>query len=104
MSIWKLEKTKDLIINKNDSIDIRDCYKQTGIEDILGTLDKELVGLGNVKTRVKEISSVLLSQYNEQITYEKLTGFLGSSSAKEIDVIGSFANGIAPNCNDLTFP
>jgi probable Rubsico expression protein CbbX len=51
---------KDLIINKNDSIDIRDCYKQTGIEDILGTLDKELVGLGNVKTRVKEISSVLL--------------------------------------------
>jgi D-alanyl-D-alanine carboxypeptidase len=51
-----------------------------------------------------QISSVLLSQYNEQITYEKLTGFLGSSSAKEIDVIGSFANGIAPNCNDLTFP
>jgi len=51
---------KDLIVNKTDSIDIRDCYTQTGIEDILGTLDNELVGLENVKTRVKEISSVLL--------------------------------------------
>ena len=26
---------KDLIISKNDSIDIRDCYVQTGIEAIL---------------------------------------------------------------------
>jgi LAS superfamily LD-carboxypeptidase LdcB len=50
------------------------------------------------------ISSVILSQYNEQITYEKLTGFLGSSSAKEIDVIRSFANGISTNCSSLTFP
>jgi hypothetical protein len=50
---------KDLIISQNDSIDIRDCYVQTGIEDIIGQLDAELVGLG-VKTRVREISSVLL--------------------------------------------
>jgi probable Rubsico expression protein CbbX len=51
---------RDLIINKNDTIDIRDCYVKTGIEGILHTLDEELVGLQNVKTRVKEISSVLL--------------------------------------------
>jgi hypothetical protein len=51
---------KDLIISQNDSIDIRDCYVQTGIEDIIGQLDAELVGLQGVKTRVREISSVLL--------------------------------------------
>ena len=51
---------KDLIISNSDSIDIKDCYIQTGIEDILLTMDKELVGLKNVKNRVREISSVLL--------------------------------------------
>jgi probable Rubsico expression protein CbbX len=51
---------KDLIVTNSDYIDIRDCYTQTGIEDILHTMDKELVGLKNVKNRVKEISSVLL--------------------------------------------
>jgi probable Rubsico expression protein CbbX len=51
---------KDLVLSKNDSIDIRNCYVQTGIETILGTMDKELVGLQEVKTRIKEISSVLL--------------------------------------------
>ena len=51
---------KDLVINQTDAIDIRDCYVQTGIEKILETLDTELVGLHGVKTRVREISSVLL--------------------------------------------
>lgn len=51
---------KDLILNQSEKIDIRDCYVQTGIEGILGTLDQELVGLQNVKSRVREISSVLL--------------------------------------------
>ena len=51
---------KDLVLTKNDSIDIRDCYVQTGIEGILEGLDKELVGLDSVKRRVREISSVLL--------------------------------------------
>jgi probable Rubsico expression protein CbbX len=51
---------KDLILNQSDSIDIKDCYNQTGIEQILGTLDEELVGLKNVKGRVREICSVLL--------------------------------------------
>ena len=51
---------KDLLANNSDSIDIRDCYVKTGIEKILQTMDEELVGLKNVKTRVREISSVLL--------------------------------------------
>lgn len=51
---------KDLVINQSEYIDIKDCYIQTGIESILSTLDKELVGLKDVKNRVKEISSVLL--------------------------------------------
>jgi probable Rubsico expression protein CbbX len=51
---------KDLVINQTESIDIKDCYVQTGIESILETLDTELVGLQGVKTRVREISSVLL--------------------------------------------
>ena len=51
---------KDLIINQTNSIDIRQCYVETGIEKILQTLDEELVGLSVVKNRVREISSVLL--------------------------------------------
>jgi SpoVK/Ycf46/Vps4 family AAA+-type ATPase len=51
---------KDLLLSNKDSIDIRDCYVKTGIEGILESLDQELVGLKNVKTRVREISSVLL--------------------------------------------
>ena len=51
---------KDLVISKSGPIDIRDCYVQTGIQSILETLNEELVGLHGVKTRVREISSVLL--------------------------------------------
>jgi probable Rubsico expression protein CbbX len=51
---------KDLILNKNEAIDIRDCYVQTGIQEILDSLDNELVGLLSVKNRMREISSVLL--------------------------------------------
>lgn len=51
---------KDLILTQRDAIDIRDCYVQAGIEGVLNTMDEELVGLYDVKNRVKEISSVLL--------------------------------------------
>ena len=51
---------KDLVFSQDKSIDIRDCYVKTGIEGILKTMDEELVGLKSVKTRVREISSVLL--------------------------------------------
>jgi len=51
---------KDLVYSKDKSIDIKDCYVKTGIEGILSTMDQELVGLKSVKTRVREISSLLL--------------------------------------------
>lgn len=51
---------KDLVVSRGQSIDIKDCYVQTGIQAIMETLDQELVGLKDVKTRVSEISSVLL--------------------------------------------
>ena len=51
---------KDLVLQQKEAIDIKDCYTQTGIEDVLITLDNELVGLKNVKNRVREICSVLL--------------------------------------------
>jgi probable Rubsico expression protein CbbX len=51
---------RDLILSQTDTIDIKDCYNQTGIEKILQSLDEELIGLKNVKSRVREICSVLL--------------------------------------------
>jgi probable Rubsico expression protein CbbX len=65
MEIMPMEKSssislQDLVLNQGDLIDIQDCYIKTGIEGILGTLDDELVGLSDVKRRVREICSVLL--------------------------------------------
>ena len=51
---------KDLVIGQSGTLDIKDCYIQTGIEDILGEMDEQLVGLQDVKSRVREICSVLL--------------------------------------------
>jgi len=51
---------RDLILSQTDTIDIKDCYNQTGIQKILQSLDEELIGLKNVKSRVREICSVLL--------------------------------------------
>lgn len=51
---------KNLILSQKDSIDIKNCYIETGIEEILSSLDNELVGLKDVKMRLREISSVLL--------------------------------------------
>lgn len=51
---------KNLILSQKDAIDIKTCYTQTGIEEILNFMDLELVGLQDVKKRLREISSVLL--------------------------------------------
>lgn len=42
------------------SIDLRQELASVGIEDILGQLDRDLVGLRPVKTRIREIASLLL--------------------------------------------
>ncbi len=44
----------------SNHFDIRNYYKESGIEEILSTLDTELVGVSEVKNRLREISSVLL--------------------------------------------
>jgi len=45
------------------------------------------------------ISHKLLKQYNEKITNDLIIGFLGSSTAKEIDVVKFYVNGISPLCD-----
>jgi hypothetical protein len=45
------------------------------------------------------ISHKLLKQYNEKITNDLIIGFLGSSTAKEIDVVKFYVNGISSLCD-----
>ena len=88
---------KDLVLTKTDSIDIKDCYIQTGIESILLQMDKELVGLKDVKTRVREISSVLLFDRIREIQeLGKLNSslhmaFTGRSGTGKTSVAGKMA-------------
>lgn len=50
------------------------------------------------------ISSVLLGQYNAKIKYEKISGFLGSQSALEVEMIRAYVNGISIQCDTITYP
>jgi len=50
----------DIVLRQKDSINLKECYIETGIENVLQELDGELIGLKNVKSRVREICSVLL--------------------------------------------
>jgi probable Rubsico expression protein CbbX len=43
-----------------DRINLREELETIGIEEILGQLDRELIGLRPVKTRIREIASLLL--------------------------------------------
>lgn len=42
------------------SVDLRATYQESGVEEILDELDRELVGLGPVKRRIREIAALLL--------------------------------------------
>lgn len=50
------------------------------------------------------ISIVLLNQYNAKIGYEEISGFAGSQTAKEVEMIRAYVNGIAVGCNNITSP
>jgi D-alanyl-D-alanine carboxypeptidase len=50
------------------------------------------------------ISTVLLNQYNAKIVSEKINGFAGSETAKEVEMIRDYVNGIATGCNTITSP
>ncbi|CAN5896207.1 CbbX protein [soil metagenome] len=43
-----------------DRIDLADAYEQSGISKVLDQLDRDLVGLEQVKTRIGEIAALLL--------------------------------------------
>src|SRR5216117_247338 len=43
-----------------DAVNLRDELEAVGIEEILSQLDRELIGLAPVKTRIREIASLLL--------------------------------------------
>ena len=43
-----------------DAVNLRDELEAVGIEEILAQLDRELIGLRPVKTRIREIASLLL--------------------------------------------
>ena len=44
---------QDIVLKQKDSINLKECYIETGIENILTTLDEELIGLENVKSKVR---------------------------------------------------
>lgn len=46
----------------------------------------------------KPVASWYLKQYPEDVGYERLKGFLGSETAKGIDVIPNYVQGINPDC------
>jgi len=88
---------KNLVLIQSDSIDIKDCYNQAGIEEILFAMDKELVGLKEVKSRLREIASVLLFDRIREI--QELTtlntslhmAFTGRSGTGKTSVAGKIA-------------
>jgi len=48
------------IVPMTDAVNLRDELEAVGIEEILTQLDRELIGLKPVKTRIREIASLLL--------------------------------------------
>ncbi len=44
----------------DETVDLQALYKQAGINETIETLDRELVGLVPVKTRIREIAALLL--------------------------------------------
>jgi len=42
------------------SVDLESAYATSGVQDVLAQLDRELIGLAPVKTRIREIAALLL--------------------------------------------
>ena len=50
----------DMVSPMTDKVSLREELEAVGIEEILAQLDRELIGLRPVKTRIREIASLLL--------------------------------------------
>ncbi|MDZ4762568.1 MAG: M15 family metallopeptidase [Alphaproteobacteria bacterium] len=44
------------------------------------------------------VAETYLAQYPDAVGYDRLTGFVGSEAARDIDVIASYVQGIDPEC------
>lgn len=44
----------------HSSVDLESAYATSGVEDVLAQLDRDLIGLAPVKTRIREIAALLL--------------------------------------------
>jgi probable Rubsico expression protein CbbX len=52
--------TAEGILSEDALVDLAGTRRSSGVDDILGALDRELVGLAPVKTRIREIAALLL--------------------------------------------
>jgi probable Rubsico expression protein CbbX len=57
IEVWQMDLD---IVPMTDAVNLRDELEAVGIEQILSQLDRELIGLKPVKTRIREIASLLL--------------------------------------------
>ncbi len=75
-------------------IDLSDSYLETGVADVLNSLDEDLVGLRPVKTRIKEIAALLLvakARQKMELTSSKLSlhmSFTGPPGTGKTTVAG----------------
>ena len=54
------EDLNDTQIKAEEKVDLRREYEESGVAEVLDQLDRELVGLKPVKTRIREIAALLL--------------------------------------------
>jgi probable Rubsico expression protein CbbX len=54
------EEPKPEILADDATVDLTDVRRETGIDDVLDSLDRELVGLAPVKDRIREVAALLL--------------------------------------------
>ena len=47
-------------LRANDAVDLEAEFKSSNIQEVLDKLDRELVGLVPVKTRIREVAALLL--------------------------------------------
>ena len=50
-----------------ESVDLAAAYADSGVEEVLEQLDRELIGLTSVKTRIREIAALLLVDQARQL-------------------------------------